>query len=384
MQSTGRSVGRGKAVIFSIIPALVFFVLAETGLRMYVAYKAEKEAGKALPAPAQRNEYQRLDPVLGYGLLPGYDKSGIRVNSLGFRGPEVAASKPPGTLRIVALGDSTTFGLAGEDCPYPAQLQRIITEMLPLRSVEVINAGVEGYSTIYAARLLEHRVMPLHPDVVLIYVGWNDLYGISPFVPNHAPLHEVLLPEPNEPDEHSLKARIAKLLDHIYLAQFIRRIIYLELPRLAARFEKRIDTKAGRQPHPAAFDLYKARLKHLVALSREGGAKPVLMTLPTVLSPQMSERDLSVIHYPSWSQGDYRLLYRVVQQMNDAIRGVAEEAQVAVIDNARFFDSLDNKGRLFFDTLHMYCEGYGLLAQNIYRELARQGIVPVHETSSDK
>lgn len=85
--------------------------------------------------------------MLGYALTPGYDYNGIRVNKLGFRGPEITAERSPGSLRIVAMGDSTTFGLYGHDCPYPAQLQQGLDAMLPERKIEVVNAGVEGYSS---------------------------------------------------------------------------------------------------------------------------------------------------------------------------------------------------------------------------------------------
>ena len=39
---------------------------------------------------------------------------GFGINALGFRGPEIALRKPPGTCRIVCLGDSTTFGIWNE------------------------------------------------------------------------------------------------------------------------------------------------------------------------------------------------------------------------------------------------------------------------------
>src|SRR5215470_10073537 len=53
------------------------------------------------------------DPVLVRVNRPGYvdDALGIRIDALGLRGDEVAVAKPPGTVRIVCLGDSTTFGV---------------------------------------------------------------------------------------------------------------------------------------------------------------------------------------------------------------------------------------------------------------------------------
>ena len=52
------------------------------------------------------------DAELGYRLKPGISLlDTYRINHLGYRGPEVRAARRPGTLRLLALGDSTTFGL---------------------------------------------------------------------------------------------------------------------------------------------------------------------------------------------------------------------------------------------------------------------------------
>ena len=47
---------------------------------------------------------------LGHALVRGADYFGwVRVNRQGFRGTDVTLHKPPGTLRILAIGSSTTF-----------------------------------------------------------------------------------------------------------------------------------------------------------------------------------------------------------------------------------------------------------------------------------
>src|SRR5262245_37533496 len=53
------------------------------------------------------------DTIVGHRNVPGFDdaKRGISIDSLGLRGPEVVVPKPPGTVRILCLGDSTTFGV---------------------------------------------------------------------------------------------------------------------------------------------------------------------------------------------------------------------------------------------------------------------------------
>lgn len=370
-QSTAseRKLGWIKTTIFSLLPTLVLLVTAEIGLRIYVNYKAEAVRGKVLSSLAQRNEYQRPDPVLGYSLLPNYSDRGIHINSLGFRGPSIAPQKELG-IRIVAIGDSTTFGLQGETCPYPAQLQQLLSLANREAEIEVINAGVEGYSAKYALRLLQHKITALKPDLVLTYVGWNDIYQRSPFEVN-APKYEDgrldKLPPP--------ASGVARALDRFYTVQFLRRVIFLELPRIKAKLGKSSEPRDVAL-HPDFTYAYKWRIEEMVRLIREMGARPVLMTLPTVLSEDMNQQALAVIHYPDWADSDYLLLLKVVDVINETLREIARTNDAVLIDNAKFIDSLGrDKERLFFDTCHMHCEGNTLLAQNIARELEQQKLL---------
>ncbi|MCB1055236.1 MAG: SGNH/GDSL hydrolase family protein, partial [Acidobacteria bacterium] len=121
------------------------------------------------------------DPLLFWRMRPGYHASdGFLINSLGLRGPEIAA-KEPGELRILSLGESSTFGSKvsyGET--YSAQLERRLAACAgPGRRVRVINAGVIGYSLFQGVTYLEHRGLALEPDVVLLYFGYNDFLKVS-------------------------------------------------------------------------------------------------------------------------------------------------------------------------------------------------------------
>ena len=109
-----QSFGIKKTILYSSIITIVFLLLLEFGLRIYVSFAVDAEQGKALPTPAQRNAYQQTDPILGYSLIPGYKADKMNINTLGFRGREISSSKPDGITRIISVGDSTTFGLYGE------------------------------------------------------------------------------------------------------------------------------------------------------------------------------------------------------------------------------------------------------------------------------
>ena len=94
----------------------------------------------------------------------------IALNSRGYRTGEFARAKAPGVLRIACVGDSWTFGMnVDQDRTYPSRLAADLGAR-----AEVLNFGVLGYSSFQGWRLLESRVLDLHPDVVLIGFGMND------------------------------------------------------------------------------------------------------------------------------------------------------------------------------------------------------------------
>ena len=95
----------------------------------------------------------------------------ISTNDLGFRGPPVRDKGD--RFRILAIGDSTTFGLGVQQMEsWPSQLQQILDPGAD--NIEVINAGVPGYSSVQGLRFLEKRGLALHPDLVIATFGTND------------------------------------------------------------------------------------------------------------------------------------------------------------------------------------------------------------------
>ena len=92
--------------------------------------------------------------MLGKRLVPGFagEHTGVQIsiNSHGMRDREYDARKPPGSLRILALGDSWTFGVGMEsEDTWPKRLEALLTS--PGRPVAVMNTGVSGYETFHEA-----------------------------------------------------------------------------------------------------------------------------------------------------------------------------------------------------------------------------------------
>src|SRR5262249_29739819 len=147
--------GFAKKLLFSLITIVLFFGSLEILLR--IVYRPHQPF--RFYAPHSRSVVER-DSEIGYRLRPNFYGTAyaslVQTNSLGFRGPEFDP-KNKKALRVVAVGDSCTFGFGVSDNnhTYPAQLYRLLNERYS--DAEVINAGVVGYTSYQVLRLLEKQ-----------------------------------------------------------------------------------------------------------------------------------------------------------------------------------------------------------------------------------
>ena len=126
------------------------------------------------------------DPVRGQRLAANYDGwfAGVpaRTNSLGFRDTrEYSLAKPPGTFRIIVLGDSVTFGHGAlYETSYPYLLEQRLREWRPDVKWEVWNLGVPGYNTAQELAYLNEIGERYAPDLVIVGFFLNDFTGFEP------------------------------------------------------------------------------------------------------------------------------------------------------------------------------------------------------------
>jgi hypothetical protein len=99
----------------------------------------------------------------------------FRINNQGMRADrDYAYEKPEGVQRIVCLGDSFTAGYEVEqDETFSAVLERELNARG--YRVEVLNAGVSGFSTAEQLLYLERELYRYDPDVVVLSFFANDL-----------------------------------------------------------------------------------------------------------------------------------------------------------------------------------------------------------------
>ena len=109
--------------------------------------------------------------------VPNRDTGAIKIDSRGFRSPELEVPKPPGRVRLAFLGASTTFcaEASSNAATWPSLVADAVRKAHPEASIDFVNAGVAGYLLADIAKNLDYRVKPLAPDVIVIYEAMNDL-----------------------------------------------------------------------------------------------------------------------------------------------------------------------------------------------------------------
>jgi lysophospholipase L1-like esterase len=302
-----------------------------------------RQAEKRLRAPD-------ADPVLTYHLRPNdrvrFAKSTIPINSRGFRGREVSLEKGD-AYRIVALGESTTFGLtlAPDHRPWPELLEQMIRERLKLRRpVEVINAGVPGYRLDQNLRRFATDILPLRPDVVISYHGINGFCLLGDAVPPRSGASPPIY-----------KERPLRLL-----ADFEYRLKMM-------RFQHRRSPRRTMRPRPLADPLATAsaqRYRELIQLAHTNHMRLVLADFSMAVN-EHSDRALVEFYQAGYASTPWAIQANLVH--STLVRNVAgQHPEVTFVDTQ---PRLDGEHDNFIDLVHFAPSGDLQLAETFFAAL---------------
>ena len=90
---------------------------------------------------------------------------------------QYAAQKDTNTFRILCIGGSTTRNVRLDSMEqYPTVLQQILKNKIPNKKVEILNAGMDWYTSKHSSINYALYCRDFQPDVVVIMHGINDLY----------------------------------------------------------------------------------------------------------------------------------------------------------------------------------------------------------------
>jgi len=248
-----------KAALFSVLLICLLLLVGETVVRVWAYYF--------------RTSFERYNSDSGrLELVPNthiIDANGneFLVNSKGFAGPEFKEHRSKGVYRIFALGDSCTIGYW--KYVYPALLKQLLNSQSSHERFEVINAGIAGYNSQNARDRLIEDILQYKPDMVTIYIGWNDLMKVNP----------------NNLSATGRYTWLARLMEQSYLMKVYRKLIFYYLRPLVMK-----PKSSGNELDVYVFDhfvplTYQENLETMIQILQKRGIQALLMTLPTDESP---------------------------------------------------------------------------------------------------
>ncbi|RME23304.1 MAG: SGNH/GDSL hydrolase family protein [Deltaproteobacteria bacterium] len=240
----------------------------------------------------------------------------------------VAPPPRSAAIRIAAVGGSSTAGAYQNDDIdqfWPADLDRILGP-----EVQVINQGVGGWTSLHVRRYLETRQDIVDADIIVAYLGHNDLLTESPRP--YRQLYETWAAG------GSPSTAISRLLGDVRLYQLLRFSI-----------QALVGVGTGPAvPLPDARD----NLQAIAELQRRRGGRLLLVT--EGLSPD-----------PAAMAPYGRMMAELA----------AESPDVAWLDGAALLADPARTG-LFLDDCHLTRQGHELLASAIAETLRQLGWVP--------
>lgn len=251
------------------------------GVSLAVALAAAEIALRVRVGPPVRwrvpQESYVADPVLGHRLLPGQQAythdAPVFVNAQGLRDVEHPVEPAPGVVRILAIGDSQTFGNGLTlDETWPKQLQRALARSAAGARFEVLNAGVPGTDTWQHERWLAELAdrYRFHRVVLGFYV--NDVVPAPERLPAAVSLSNGLA------HRASYALRRSALVTALWQARVPLRA-WLEPDPGAARER---DVVAGRATPDAerGWAQVERSLAAMQAIARDAGAELVVLAIP--------------------------------------------------------------------------------------------------------
>ena len=298
--------------------------------------------------------------------VPGAHYAKWRMNSLGYRSPELRGDR----VNIVAFGASETFGLyESPDREYPRVVEARLEQLRP-QVYSVVNIAMPGIR-IGRVGYLERAVEQTQAGHIVVYPSLaNYIDTTEPFCQQESRPAA----SPSGPAE---LIRLTGKLDQqakILIPASIQDSIRALLIWSATRNEMPL----SRVPE-ATLNAFAEDLRCVVSVARKHNATPILVTHATYFGDRVAPEDAAMMlawrrFYPQLREEGFLDLER---RANDAIRTVAAESQVPLVDAAIAMP----KGPTYFaDFVHFTDKGAavmaGLIADAILNEPSRLHPLP--------
>ncbi|HXV75944.1 MAG TPA: GDSL-type esterase/lipase family protein [Candidatus Polarisedimenticolaceae bacterium] len=295
---------------------------------------------------------------------------------------ETRPSDSAASIRILALGDSFTYGLYVDGSEsYPAQLRR----RLAGAAVAVDAVGRPGASPTMLLDDVDSIVERHRPDVVLLLAGYNIN---DDDIVRHR--------ERNAADGRPSPATLDRLAARLQRLRTFRLLGQLAI-RLRPATDETDPTPRGRMQRfdfRAYQEVNRSALRELAAALLARGVRVVLLNYPQAPVPPNPAGERHEYYYSVYMKrerpltaDDYLEPRRPGEiAINAVIRRVGEELALPLVDNFRRFESLaDKTGYFVRDDEHPNGRGYAILADEVERSLVEHGLLSAPgETAADQ
>jgi lysophospholipase L1-like esterase len=203
---------------------------------------------------------------------------------------------------VVFMGDSCTeFGA------YDEALRSLVAERHLDGQYTFVNAGVGGWSSYQGLQQLTRDIVPMRPQVVTVYFGWNDhwaSFGI----------------EDKEIGRFNLEHPFLVVqLSRLRVIQLVNRALF------AYRFSP--DSAKARRPPRVSLADFRANLAQMVRIGRAHGITVVLLTAPSA-----HVRGQEPAYLAGQWLNDLRELVPLHEAYSQVVREVAATERAPLID----------------------------------------------------
>ncbi|MGE0538357.1 MAG: SGNH/GDSL hydrolase family protein [Pirellulales bacterium] len=267
-------------------------------------------------------------------------------------------------LRVICLGGSTTECLFLDNAD--AWTSRLMSQLNGAASGRywVGSAGRSGYASGHHLRFLAESPLVDHAAAVVVLVGIEDLMR-----------HLMQLDAGQTPPPLVLRTCTAQLVAEIWNARLGHGLAVGPTGRDYAHNRHGLIFPAW--PTDPSFDdavdLYRHRLREIVAVARRRRIRLLFVTQPVLWGEDLSGQALSRLAIarsfpkpPPWKYLTPENLRRAIDQYNDAIREVAADEDITCVDAAA---EMNGRAEFFYDDYHFTREGAAMLAQLVAEEL---------------
>jgi len=333
-----------KAVLWSVIAVLTMEICAR--LDDWVRY------GAPLLGLYDNSVLDAFDQLGQHG-KPNAQYLKWKLNSLGFRGPEL----DPHAMRILCIGSSETFGqYESEGHEWPRELERVLNANAPAGGrYQLVNAGFAGETFPTSVLRMPSRLALVKPKVVLLYPSLAH-YLSMPAVRKTGP------PPPPVKFRWRMQGRLETMLKNVLPIWLQTRLRQREIDNWQSK-EPMFDSMPVEFQNEFYNDLETA-----IAQSRDAGAEPVLITHANRFKDRVepSEHFMLVSWHKFYPMLREDAFMGMEETMNDVMRRVARERSVPLVDAAR---QMPSGPQYFQDFVHFTDKGSAAFSEIVARTL---------------